>query len=117
MRLSVCIKAFLLYLFIGACAKIGSPSGGPRDRTPPVVLKTVPEANSLNFKGRRIIITLDEYVTLDNINENLIISPPLQSRPKVWLRGKNVIVDIDEDLREDYTYTFNFHNAIKDLNE
>ena len=120
MKLFGYIKAsilFLPFLFTVACAKIGSPSGGPRDRTPPVVLKTVPEANSTNFKGRRIIITLDEYVTLDNINENLIISPPLSARPKVWLRGKNVIVDILEDLREDYTYTFNFQNAIKDLNE
>ena len=120
MNLSGYIKAyvlFLLFLFISACAKIGSPSGGPRDREPPVVMKTVPIANSTNFKGRRITITFDEYVTLDNINENLIISPPLKSRPKVWLKGKSVIVDIDEDLREDYTYTFNFQNAIKDLNE
>ena len=120
MSSSVHIKAsilFLTFLFIGACAKIGQPSGGPRDRTPPVVLRTTPEAYSTNFKGRRIIITLDEYVQLDNINENLIISPPLSSRPKVWLRGKNVIVDIDEDLKENFTYTFNFQNAIKDLNE
>ena len=108
---------FLLFLFIGACAKIATPTGGPRDRLPPIVMKTIPEANSTNFKGRRITITLDEYVTLDNINENLIISPPLQSRPKVWLKGKNVIIDIDEDLKEDFTYTFNFQNAIKDLNE
>ena len=120
MKLFGYIKAYvllLLFLFISACAKVGSPSGGPRDRTPPVVLKTIPEANSTNFKGRRIIITFDEYVVLDNINENLIISPPLSSRPKVWLKGKSVIVDILEDLREDYTYTFNFQNAIKDNNE
>ena len=96
---------------------MGSPTGGPKDRTPPVVLKTIPEAYSTNFKGRRITITFDEYVTLDNINENLIISPPLSSRPKVWLKGKSVIVDMQEDLKENFTYTFNFQNAIKDLNE
>jgi hypothetical protein len=120
MKLPVYIKIcvlFLLLLFTSKCAKVGSPSGGPRDWQPPVVIKTVPEAGSTNFKGRRITITFDEYVTLDNINENLIISPPLKSRPKVWLKGKSVIVDLAEDLKEDFTYTFNFQNSIKDLNE
>jgi hypothetical protein len=82
-----------------------------------VVLATIPEANSVNFKDDRIVITFNEYVALDNINDNLIVSPPLATRPKVWLKGKSVIVDIEEDLREDFTYTFNFQNAIKDLNE
>ena len=114
------IKIGVLLLFlclIVACAKIASPTGGPRDRRPPVVMGTLPEMYSTNFKGKRILITFDEYVTLDNINENLIISPPLQSRPKVWLKGRSVVVDLQEDLKEDHTYTFNFQNAIKDLNE
>jgi hypothetical protein len=120
MKLPIYIKLpvlFLLLLLTSKCAKVGSPSGGLRDRTPPVVLKTVPEAFSTNFKGRRLIITFDEYVTVNNINENLIVSPPLSSRPKVWLRGKSVIVDMTEDLKEDFTYTFNFQDAIRDLNE
>ena len=115
-QIKICVL-FLLFLLAGACAKMATPSGGPRDRTPPVVLGTIPEANSINFKGKRIIITFDEYVTLDNVNENLIVSPPLQTRPKVWLRGKSVIVDLQEDLKEDFTYIFYFQNAIKDLNE
>jgi hypothetical protein len=120
MKLPVYIKIcglFLLLFCTSKCAKMGSPSGGPRDRTPPVVLKTVPAAYSTNFKGRRITITFDEYVTVDNANENLLISPPLSPRPKVWLKGKSVIVDIQENLKENFTYTFNFQNSIKDLNE
>lgn len=120
MNISVYIKACILsftVVCLSSCAKIGSPTGGPRDTTPPVVMATVPEANSVNFTDDRIVITFNEYVTLDNINDNLIVSPPLATRPKVWLKGKSVIVDIEEDLREDFTYTFNFQNAIKDLNE
>ena len=120
MKLSIYIKTcvLLLLLFLTSkCAKVGSPSGGPKDWQPPVVVATTPAEGSVNFKGQRIVITLNKYVALDNINDNLIVSPPLASRPRVWLRGKSVIVDLAEDLKEDFTYTFNFQNAIKDINE
>ena len=38
-----------------ACAKISNPSGGPRDRTPPVVIETVPEYGAKNFRGKRFL--------------------------------------------------------------
>ena len=48
------VRLFLSSAFIiiiGACAKISSPSGGPRDRTPPVVVKSIPVNGARNFKG------------------------------------------------------------------
>lgn len=107
----------LIFLLIYSCAKIGRPTGGPRDRVAPVVVKTVPDAGSTNFSGEQILITSDEYVTLDNINENLLVSPPMKNKPKVWLKGKSVVVELQEDMKDSTTYTFNFQNAIKDLNE
>ena len=32
-------------------------------------------------------------------------------------RGKNVITEFEEDLRDSTTYTFYFQDAIRDLNE
>ena len=107
----------LLFLLLYSCAKVGMPSGGPRDRVPPVVVSTVPQALSTNYSGYKIEITLNEYVVLDNINENLLVSPPSQKNPKVWIKGKTVIAEYEEDLKDSTTYTFNFQNAIKDLNE
>jgi len=104
-------------LFVSGCAKMSSPSGGPRDTTPPVALKSFPENGTRNFTGKEIIITFDEYVTLENINEKFMVSPPMQERPQVVIRGKDVRVRYDEDLRENTTYTFNFLDAIRDLNE
>ncbi len=104
-------------LFIAGCAKMSSPSGGPRDTTPPVALKSFPESGTRNFTGKEIIITFDEYVVLQNINEKFMVSPPMQERPQVVIRGKDVRVRYDETLRENTTYTFNFLDAIRDLNE
>jgi hypothetical protein len=44
-----------LFILICACAKISAPTGGPRDRFPPVVVKSVPENGTKNFRGKSII--------------------------------------------------------------
>ena len=106
-----------LFVLIGACAKVSNPTGGPRDRTPPVILESVPEYGAKNFRGKSIIITFDEYVALDNINDKFMVSPPMKKKPRVFVRGKNVITEYDEALRDSTTYTFYFQDAIKDLNE
>ena len=107
---------FILVLLVGSCAKINSPTGGPVDRTPPKVVETIPVKGAKNFRGKRITITFDEYVALDNINEKFMVSPPIRTKPKVYLKGKSVITDFDEPLRDSTTYTFYFQDAIKDLN-
>jgi len=107
----------ITFLLIGACAKISSPSGGPRDKEPPVILKSIPDNGARNFTGKRIIITFNEYVTLTSINEKFMISPPMEKKPDISLKGKSVVVDYEDDLRDSTTYTFNFQDAIRDLNE
>ena len=107
----------LLIILISACAKISSPSGGPRDRLPPVVVKSIPVNGAKNFKGKSIAITFDEYVVLDNINEKFMVSPPMKKKPRVFIKGKSVNVEFDEKLKDSTTYTFYFQDAIRDLNE
>ena len=109
------ISGFIL--FINACAKISTPSGGPRDRLPPVVVKSTPINGVKNFKGNKLDIVFDEYVVLDNINDKFMVSPPMKKKPRVMTRGKSVVVEFDEKLKDSTTYTFYFQDAIKDLNE
>jgi hypothetical protein len=110
---------FISFMVIlsGGCAKISSPSGGLRDRTPPVVVKSIPLNGAKNFKGNRIEIIFNEYVVLDNITEKFMVSPPMKKRPRVLVRGKGVVIELEEKLKDSTTYTFNFLDAIKDLNE
>jgi len=106
-----------LVVIIGACAKISSPSGGPKDRTPPVVVKSIPVNGARNFRGNKLEIVFNEFVVLDNINEKFMVSPPMKKKPRVLIKGKAVEVEFDDKLKDSTTYTFYFQDGIKDLNE
>ena len=106
-----------LIIIISACAKISSPSGGPRDRLPPVVVKSDPVNGARNFRGNKLAIVFNEYVVLDNISEKFMVSPPMKKKPRVFIKGKGVDVEFDDKLKDSTTYTFYFQDAIKDLNE
>ena len=99
------------------CANAVAPTGGPKDEIPPRVVETVPENHSTGFNGKKIEITFDEYITLENANQNVLISPPLSEKPDIRLKNKTVIIKFKEDLAANTTYTINFGAAIKDLHE
>ncbi len=106
-------------VFICACARVSSPGGGLADEKPPVVLKSIPENRSTGFKERSFEILFNEYFVLDNVDEVLMISPPMNKKPEFKVRGKSLLVELDEEekLVDNITYSFNFLNSIKDLNE
>ena len=104
-------------LFISRCARVGAPPGGPKDEDPPKVKKSTPENYSINFDKKTIKVEFDEYVLLKEVNQKLIVSPPLEDKPNVKLKGKSMIIEIEEELHDSTTYTFNFNDAIVDNNE
>jgi uncharacterized protein (DUF2141 family) len=107
----------LLFSVIAGCAKINSPSGGPKDKLPPFVVKSIPENGTKNFTGNKISITFDEYFVLDKINEKFMVSPPMTKKPLVEIKGKNLIIEYEDKLHDSTTYTFYFQDAVRDLNE
>ena len=60
------------------CARRGSPSGGPIDETPPKVVRLEPNQKTLNFNSDRIRIYFDEYIKLNELRDQLVVSPPLE---------------------------------------
>ncbi|WP_165836061.1 Ig-like domain-containing domain [Marinifilum breve] len=104
-------------LFIYSCANQGYPTGGPEDKTPPKVVKTTPENYALNFKGGKVEIFFDEFVRLENINEKFVVSPPFKKNPIVKLKGRSIYVKLEEELKENTTYTLDFGDGIVDNNE
>ena len=112
---SLCIA----FLWI-ACARVGSPTGGEQDKTPPKVLRTTPPNESVHFVGNRIRIYFDEYVVLKDIRKQLIISPPMKYFPEITPSGnatKYIDIKILDTLKANTTYTFNFGKSIQDNNE
>ena len=115
--LVLCVGLLVVAFSAQRCANAVAPTGGPKDTTPPVVVQAVPENHSVNFVGNKIEITFDEYITLENANQNVLISPPLTEKPDIKLKNKTVVVKLKESLAANTTYTINFGSAIKDLHE
>ncbi len=107
----------LIMAVLSSCARPGSPSGGPRDTDPPRVESSTPENGAINFSGDRISVTFNEFVELHQIQEKFMVSPLLEERPRVTMRGRTMIIDFEEEFRENTTYTLYFQDAIRDLNE
>ena len=111
------ITIILTAVLLVRCANIVTPSGGPKDEKPPVVTESSPANNSTNFKGRTVHITFDEFITLDNPANNILISPPMKKKPIFRTNGKTLIIRFEEPLKPETTYSIYFGNAIKDLHE
>ena len=111
---------FSLIILFG-CAKRGNPTGGPKDSIPPVLVNASPKLNSTNFDSEEIRLTFDEWIKLDKVQDQLIISPPLEksSYEIKPLSGvtKKVFLKFLDSLAPETTYTINFGNSIQDNNE
>ena len=115
--LHILMIAAVLLLFL-ACARIGSPDGGPYDETPPKVVHTSPKFGAANEKHvKRVTIEFDEIVRIDNAMEKVVISPPQIQQPEIEANGRRITVTLLDSLKPDMTYTIDFADAIVDNNE
>jgi hypothetical protein len=108
---------FLVPLFLFSCATQEAPQGGDRDTIPPKLVRAVPDTFSTNFNSKGIAITFDEYFSVNNLSEQLVVSPPLTSTPEVKIKNKTMLIQVSDTLKPNTTYTFNFGNSIVDVNE
>jgi len=112
------LSIIIVGLLLAGCANRGmGPQGGPKDETPPVELSAVPENGCVGFKANRIEVTFNEYLELDNVGQNLLMSPPQQNPPEVKARGKRLLIHFTDSLRDSTTYTLDFGNAVCDFTE
>ena len=109
----VAIVTSLLY----ACANMASPNGGPYDELPPKFISSTPAPGQLNYKGKKVEILFDELIQVDKPTENVIITPPQAMQPVIRANGRRVVVELEDTLRENTTYTIDFTNSIADNNE
>lgn len=106
-------------LLFSNCAKRGTPSGGPTDSIPPIIVRSTPENFTTHFSGDEIRIYFDEYIKLKDLQQNLIISPPLKYQPLITPLNTSKVLKIKilDTLKENTTYSFNFGKSIVDNNE
>jgi len=108
----------LPFLLLLSCAQVGEISGGEKDEIAPIPVagKTIPVNESINFKGKSVKITFDEYVQLNNPQQTVIFIPN-HATPKTTLTKKTVEISWEETLEENTTYVIYLNRTVKDLSE
>ena len=109
--------ALLCILVLAACASIGSPDGGAYDETPPKVVKCQPANMSVNNREKKLTLTFDEFIVLENASEKVVVSPPQKEMPEIRTSGKKIHITLNDSLKKNTTYTVDFSDAIVDNNE
>jgi uncharacterized protein (DUF2141 family) len=100
-----------------SCANIIPPGGGPKDSIPPQLVSANPHDTTLHFNAKHITFVFDEYVDLQEVQNNLLFSPTFTVNPEVKVRSRTITVTFRDSLESNTTYILNFGNAIKDINE
>ena len=93
------------------------PPGGDRDSIPPMVIRVIPEVNSVNYSGTTVTLTFDEFVIVDQLADKVVISPPLPKKPIIRTKGKGLVLTMGDSLRQNITYSIDFKDGIADNNE
>jgi len=107
----------VISLYLTGCANIIPPGGGPRDSLPPKLVVALPKDSATNVRTKNFMLSFDEYVTLQGIQENLIVSPTVKNTPIIDYKLKNVTIKFKDSLEENTTYTLDFGKAVVDVNE
>ena len=100
-----------------ACANMGRPEGGPRDELPPVYVRSNPAMGQLNFNGNKITVDFDENIQLDDALNKIVVSPAQRNTPAISSNGRRVTIELRDTIMPNTTYTIDFADAVKDLNE
>lgn len=104
-------------LAISSCADERPPTGGRKDSIPPKLKSADPKNKTLNFNSEKIKLEFNEFIQQTLDPKEIVVSPPMDKKPKMQVNGKVLNITLKSKLKENTTYTINFGDAIKDLNE
>lgn len=107
---------------MASCARVGAPVGGKKDTLAPKFLGSNIDTTRVRVSTqlKELRLDFDEYVTLKDVNKNLLITPEIKKIKKIIpsnLATKSILIQWQDSLQANTTYNFNFGNAIADYNE
>ena len=117
MTLKRIIYFCIISILFESCAIQVPPDGGKKDLEPPHLLSSEPANYSNLFKGHDLQLNFDEFISLNEIGSQLIVSPLLKYPPVLKIRKKSLLIHFQDTLLENTTYTMNFGQGIADNNE
>ena len=104
-------------LVLTGCAGIVPPNGGPKDTLPPRLVMALPVDSATNVKSPKIVLTFDEFVDVKDISQNVLISPIPVKSPVIDHILKKVNIKLRDSLEDNTTYSIDFGNSVRDINE
>lgn len=110
------IATFLL-LAVWKCATITTPQGGPKDETPPTLVKSNPKQNQKNFKEEIIQLTFDEDIKLKDPKEEIIITPSPGKETNFVVKEATLTIKPKDRWLDSTTYSISFREGVQDLSE
>jgi len=106
-----------IVLFIFGCAAQQPPQGGPRDQTPPKLVKAIPGNKTRNFAAKQIDLEFDEFIKLTNAYQEISMSPAMEKQPEYSSNKRKLKIEFKDSLQKNTTYVINFGKSIQDVNE
>ena len=120
---SILLSILIVHLIIisgvisSGCAQIGMPSGGVKDTLAPKLIRAIPAAGSRNVTSSKITLEFDEYIDVNDLQQNLLISPLQNRNPSIVAGPRSITLKFRDSLLPNTTYNINFGNAVRDINE
>jgi hypothetical protein len=98
-----------------SCAKQGFPPGGPEDKTPPSVMRTVPQPGSVNVPVTAAVeVWFSEAIKPKPSIDAVFISPFEGENAVTRLKGRRLRIRFREPLRPNCTYVVTLGASIQD---
>ncbi len=107
----------IILLALWSCANQTTPTGGPMDTIPPILIKSKPEHKQKNYTDKTIELTFNEFVNLNNPNNEILVSPALTEDLEFKVKKNTVHIINPKDWEENTTYTLSFREGIRDITE
>lgn len=114
--INITLAALFIQLGINTgCASKGTPSGGPIDKTPPEIIYSFPEQDSVNVKDlKSVIIHFSESIDESSVANNIFISPPLKFEAE-WDSDTELFIHLIDTLHLNQTYVVVIGAKVKDI--
>jgi hypothetical protein len=108
----------LAILLFAKCAQVAPLNGGKRDIDPPKLLEAIPANKTINFNSDQIVLKFNENIKLQDLPNQLIVSPKLSFDPDIEADGKKITISFKKQaLLPNTTYRFYFGKAVIDMTE
>lgn len=104
-------------IYIYSCANQGTPTGGPRDTIPPLLIESNPPNKTINYKHKEFHFVFNERINADKLKSLLLITPHIENKFNVKVRKNEFTLTFEEEFQDSTTFTLNFGEGVVDVTE